>query len=309
MVSRLRRGDVLGLRGRSAGSQWSSAYVRPYFLSYPVASLPSFAPSQSVFAVSATASGPATAAPAQATGSRPRRSRIARALRRRNQLVEQHSNLVPPLALHYARRCGEPLEDLRQVGLLGLIRAAERYSPDQGTPFAAFARPHIRGAILHHLRDVAPSVRLPRRQAERLQQLRRQEQGLAPLGGIALAPEEKAVLLRQQALCRALPLEGALLETLEAAPEPDPAPEPKRASAGALKALLECLEPRQRRVVSQMVLAGSSYRALAQELGVTPLTVKRLLQQGLESLRHQLESGSLSCPGWQRPAPSAARAC
>jgi RNA polymerase sigma-B factor len=223
-------------------------------------------------------------------------------------LVEQHCDLVPPVAHHYARCCGEPYEDLRQVGLLGLIRAAERYSPEQGTPFPAFARPHIRGAILHHLRDVAPSVRLPRRQAERLQQLRRQEQGLAGPGRITLAPEEKAVLLRQQALCHPLPLEGALLETLEAGSDPDPAA-PAPASAGAIKAMLAGLEPRQRRVVSQMVLDGSSYRSLAQELGVTPLTVKRLLQQGLESLRSQLESGALSCPAWRRPAPSGAPAC
>ncbi|MEB3256131.1 MAG: sigma-70 family RNA polymerase sigma factor [Synechococcaceae cyanobacterium] len=262
-----------------------------------MASLPSLSFSHSV--------SPPSAAP---TSSR-RRSRAAQLLRRRNRLVEQHTNLVPPLAHHYSRCCAEPYEDLRQVGLLGLIRAAERYSPDQGTPFAAFARPHIRGAILHHLRDVAPSVRLPRRQAERLQQLRRQEQGLAPQGRITLAPEEKAVLLRQQALCRPLPLEGALLETLEAVPEAECSPAPHPANAGAVKDLLERLEPRQRRVVSQVVLAGSSYRALAQELGVTPLTVKRLLQQGLESLRQQLESGALSCPAWRHPAPSDAPAC
>lgn len=277
-----------------------------------MASLPSRSPSLSPSRAAACAGTPASAAadlsPASST-SRRRRTRAAQALRRRNRLVEQHSELVPPLAHHYARCCGEPYEDLRQVGLLGLIRAAERYSPEQGTPFPAFARPHIRGAILHHLRDVAPSVRLPRRQAERLQQLKRQEQGLSSPGGRQLAPEEKAVLLRHQALCRALPLEGDLLETLEAAPEPDPAPMPRRAGAGALKALLERLEPRQRRVVSQVVLAGSSYRALAQELGVTPLTIKRLLHQGLESLREQLESGALSCPAWRRPAPSAARAC
>ncbi|MFN9620334.1 MAG: sigma-70 family RNA polymerase sigma factor [Synechococcaceae cyanobacterium] len=249
------------------------------------------------------------AAPVAAAPSRRRLSRPAQALRRRNRLVEQYGDLVPPVAHHYARCCGEPYEDLRQVGLLGLIRAAERYSPEQGTPFPAFARPHIRGAILHHLRDVAPSVRLPRRQAERLQLLRRQERGLAGPGRITLAPEEKAVLLRQQALCHPLPLEGALLESLEAGADPDPAPAPAPASAASLKAMLEGLEPRQRRVVSQMVLAGSSYRSLAQELGVTPPTVKRLLQQGLESLRNQLESGALSCPAWQRPAPSGAPAC
>lgn len=241
----------------------------------------------------------------------------ARTLRQRNRLVEQHRDLVPPLAQHYARRCPEPAEDLNQVGLLGLIRAAELYRPEQGTPFAAFARPHIRGAILHHLRDVAPAVRLPRRQAERLDKLRKLEaqacSGL-PGGGdgmvpqaIALPAPEREVLLRQRQLCRPLPLDGPLLETLSSE-EPEPL-SPQQDSPAALKALLEKLEPRQRRVVAQVVLAGCSYRGLAQELGVSPMTVKRLLHEGLDSLRRQLQDAGFSRPGWPHPAPSAAPGC
>jgi RNA polymerase sigma-B factor len=237
-----------------------------------------------------------------------------RKLRQRNQLVEAHRELVRPLALHYARRCPEPPEDLQQVGMLGLIRAAELYCPEQGTPFAAFARPHIRGAILHHLRDVAPRVRLPRRQAERLERMLREDAqgGGSPAGGKAAIPaEERALLLRQRQLCRPLPLEGPLLESLGAG-EPEELevvpPDPQR-SALAVRALLEGLEPRQRRVVAQVVLAGWSYRTLAQELGISPMTVKRLLHQGLDSLRRQLEAGGISSPGLFRPAQSAVRGC
>ena len=95
-----------------------------------------------------------------------RRLRRRLAVEQRNRLVEAHQDLVRPIAFHYGRCCRESVDDLLQVGLIGLIRAAERFDTQQGTPFEAFARPHIRGAILHHLRDVAPSVRLPRRQAE-----------------------------------------------------------------------------------------------------------------------------------------------
>lgn len=227
----------------------------------------------------------------------------ARALRQRNRLVEEHRHLVPPVAQHYARRCPEPADDLKQVGLLGLIRAAELYRPEQGTPFAAFARPHIRGAILHHLRDVAPAVRLPRRQAERLEQLKRQE-----TRALALPAPEREVLMRQRQLCRPLPLDGALLETLSSDGE-EPERMDEHDSPAALKALLERLEPRQRRVVAQVVLAGCSYRGLAQELGVSPMTVKRMLHEGLESLRRQLEEAGVSRPEWRHPVPSAAPAC
>ena len=194
----------------------------------------------------------------------------------------------------------------------------ELYDPAQGTPFAAFARPHIRGAILHHLRDVAPAVRLPRRQAERLDQLRRQEeQAAAGLPSRAAQPlllsePERAVLLRQRQLCRPLPLEGSLLESVSDAEgdgESEHGSQACPASPEALKALLERLEPRQRRVVARVVLAGCSYRALAQELGVSPLTVKRLLHEGLDNLRRQLEAAGFSRPGWRHPVPSAAPMC
>ena len=106
-------------------------------------------------------SGPAAVTTARAT----------ERLRVRNRRVEAHRDLVRPLAIHYARRCGESWEDLLQVGLLGLIRASELYRPESGTPFDAFARPHVRGAILHYLRDLSPVVRLPRRAAELQQRL------------------------------------------------------------------------------------------------------------------------------------------
>jgi RNA polymerase sigma factor (sigma-70 family) len=91
--------------------------------------------------------------------------------RQYQQMMQQYQQLVRPIALHYHLRCSEPLEDLVQVGLLGLLRAAELYSRQRQTPFDAFARPHIRGAILHYLRDTAPAVRLPRRLEEQHQQL------------------------------------------------------------------------------------------------------------------------------------------
>jgi RNA polymerase sigma-B factor len=211
--------------------------------------------------------------------------------------------------MHYAQRCPEPLEDLQQVGMIGLIRAAERYRPSQGTPFAAFARPHIRGAILHHLRDVAPRVRLPRRQAERLERLLRQEADGA--GAMVVAEEERALLLRQRQLCRAIPLEGALLEQLPAREWHDGEEEVEQPARGSrtVRGLLEGLEPRQRRVVAQVVLAGWSYRQLARELEVSPMTVRRLLQQGLDALRSQMVEAEITPPGCLRPAPSASPGC
>ena len=125
-----------------------------------------------------------------------RRPKAASAqLQQRNQRLERSGDLVRPIAWHYAHRCPETAEDLQQVGLLGLLRAAELYQETLGTPFPAFARPHIRGAILHYLRDQARPVRLPRRVQEledRLRAVRRELE--ASLGRLATATELRQAL-------------------------------------------------------------------------------------------------------------------
>ena len=82
---------------------------------------------------------------------------------------------MTPIALHYARIARQDKDDLIQVGRLGLIKAAGLYQKAFEVPFSAFARPHIRGAILHYLRDSVGLVRLPRRVQERAQRLLRQQ--------------------------------------------------------------------------------------------------------------------------------------
>lgn len=221
------------------------------------------------------------------------------ALRRRNRLVELHRDLVPPLASHYAQRCPESWEDLQQVGLLGLIRAAELYRADQGTPFEAFARPHIRGAILHYLRDEAPAVRLPRRQAELQERLQRLENSLPGLmggdpGAVALRRDlgiderHWELLMRHRSLCRPLSLEEAREEELPVWQEQE-----CQERLIALRELLQRLDPRQQLVVRRVVLEGWSYRRLAAQMQISPMTVQRLMQRGLLSLRSQLEQRQL----------------
>src|SRR5918995_6816934 len=82
----------------------------------------------------------------------------------RDRLIETHLPLVRALARRFAWR-GEPLDDLIQVGCIGLIHAVDRYDPGRG-PFEAYAIPTIVGEIRRHLRDSSPAVRVPRRVAE-----------------------------------------------------------------------------------------------------------------------------------------------
>ena len=78
-----------------------------------------------------------------------------------NELVEQHVTLARRIASRYAGR-GEPLEDLVQVAMIGLVNAAHRYDPERGTDFPRYAVPTILGELRRHFRDSCWAVRVPR---------------------------------------------------------------------------------------------------------------------------------------------------
>jgi len=85
--------------------------------------------------------------------------------RLRERLILAHMNLVRYLARKFANR-GEPLEDLIQVGMIGLINAIDRFDPERGIRFATYATPTIVGEIRRHFRDKGWAVKVPRRLQE-----------------------------------------------------------------------------------------------------------------------------------------------
>jgi RNA polymerase sigma-B factor len=79
----------------------------------------------------------------------------------RDELARRFLPLARQLAARYSNP-NEPLDDLVQVASLGLLRAIDRYSPERGTPFRAFAVPTILGELKRHFRDTGWSVHVPR---------------------------------------------------------------------------------------------------------------------------------------------------
>src|SRR3954449_6607044 len=86
--------------------------------------------------------------------------------RAHSELVNRHLPLVRQLARRYAYT-SEPLDDLVQVGSVGLLQALSRYDPRVGSSFKAYAVPTILGELRRHFRDTAWSVHLPRSLQER----------------------------------------------------------------------------------------------------------------------------------------------
>jgi RNA polymerase sigma-B factor len=172
----------------------------------------------------------------------------------RRRLIELHLPLVRALAQRFSSR-GEQLEDLAQVGAVGLIKAVDRYDPGRGSSFPAYAVPTIVGEIRRHLRDSARTVRVPRR---------------AGLEGLVV---------------RAVPFEGDGYASRDAGAE-------QRLEQGEERALIEAglrsLPRRQRRIVQLHYFGNVSQRGIAAQLGLSQVHVSRLLQDSLGKLRREI---------------------
>src|SRR5437016_14612422 len=83
----------------------------------------------------------------------------------RDEIVGAQVGLAEYLARRFRNR-GEPIEDLVQVALLGLLKAVERFDPSRGLEFSTFATPTIVGELKRHFRDKGWAVRVPPRVQE-----------------------------------------------------------------------------------------------------------------------------------------------
>ncbi|MEB3332140.1 MAG: sigma-70 family RNA polymerase sigma factor [Synechococcaceae cyanobacterium] len=99
----------------------------------------------------------------------------------RNAVVQDNLPLVYAMAARLRHGSDIPLEDLAQVGSIGLIRAVEAFDPSRQVRLSSFAVPYVRGAILHEIRDRGSMMRIPRglwdlrQQVSSLQAKRRRE--------------------------------------------------------------------------------------------------------------------------------------
>ncbi len=215
----------------------------------------------------------------------------------RDGLIESHLALVRSIARRYAGR-GAELDDLVQVGAVGLIKASDRFDPERGVAFASFAAPVIDGEIRHHLRDQTASVRIPRKLEHVSAQIRQGRLQLASTLGRLPTVEELAGALDIDAadVEEALNADRARYHLpLSSADDPDGAP-PDGGGLGdtedrlLVNGSVRSLNERERRIVFLRFHADMTERQIARELGISQAHVSRLLREALAKLREELAS-------------------
>ena len=217
----------------------------------------------------------------------------------RELLIQRFLPLVRALARRYVGR-GETLEDLVQVGSIGLIQAVDRFEPERGKEFVPFAIPTITGEIRHHLRDRTAVIRVPRRLAQLRSELHAPRARLALRLARTPTPSELAseVGARVEDVVAAIEAESALVPL----PISLAALVRERDSAVAIDGAYEscddrlllaagfrALPERERRILHLRYFAGFTQDEIAHEVGISQVHVSRLIRTSLERLRPVLQ--------------------
>jgi RNA polymerase sigma-B factor len=201
-----------------------------------------------------------------------------------------------PLAHGIAKRYfrgGEPLEDLEQVALLGLVKALERFDPDRGSPFATYAIPTIAGEVRRHYRDAGWAVHVARADQELAQRIAALERSspdrlsteeIAERLGLTLEQVVSGRLVQRAMHADSLDRPHRDEETPAFAPatvELGYASVEHRATIGRLTADL----PERERAILALRYAGDLSQAeIGARVGVSQMHVSRILRRTLARL-------------------------
>jgi RNA polymerase sigma-B factor len=222
----------------------------------------------------------------------------------REQLIEQYLPLVRSLARRYSYR-GEQLEDLVQVGCIGLIKAIDRFDVDRGVELTTYATPNIIGEIKRHFRDKGWSIRVPRGLQELNVKLSKLiEELTVQLERSPTIPElAKAASVEEEEVLEALETGQAYstlslsapssgddnedLDPLESLGALEPEYEVSEDRA-VLAPGLRVLDERERKILHLRFYDGLTQSQIAQQVGISQMHVSRLIRRSLEKMRAEI---------------------
>jgi RNA polymerase sigma-B factor len=202
-----------------------------------------------------------------------------------------------PLAISVAKRYHrgeEPLDDLIQVALLGLVKALDRFDPDRGSPFATYALPTMTGEVRRHYRDTGWAVHVNRGAQELAQRLAALERAEGERLTAEAAAEKLEVsvenvvsarlaqrAMRADSLDRTHRAEDAEPAIMPAADDPGYAAAEHRAT---IARLTDGLPERERTILALRFAADRSQAEIGRAVGVSQMHVSRILRRTLSEL-------------------------
>jgi RNA polymerase sigma-B factor len=228
-------------------------------------------------------------------------------VRARQTLIERHIGFVRRLAQRYSHR-GETLEDLTQVGCVGLIKAIDRFDGQYKVTLATYAAPNVLGEIKRHFRDKGWAVRVPRDVQELNVKLGRVVDELTSKLGRSPSVEELAMATETtpEQVVEALDSSRAYNTVSLSAPGAD---SDEDESADPLERLgdedegYELAEERQllaegfkelgereRKILHMRFFLGLTQSEIAERVGISQMHVSRLIRQSIDRVRERLDS-------------------
>ncbi|MEV8531761.1 SigB/SigF/SigG family RNA polymerase sigma factor [Streptomyces sp. NPDC051211] len=229
----------------------------------------------------------------------------------RNTLIEMNLSLVQFAARRFRARVfggGLDMDDIIQVGIIGLIKAIDRYDAERGVEFSTLALPYIIGEIKRHFRDTTWAVHVPRRLQELRTELAKAQEDLTDVLGRAPTVKEVALhleLSEDEVIDGLVAANGYTSSSLDATGadsdvpsetsrttrplaerlgEVDPAMELFE-EFRTLAPLLEQLDERDRRILQMRFGQEKTQAEIGAELGISQMQVSRLLSRTLARLR------------------------
>src|SRR4029450_12618868 len=222
----------------------------------------------------------------------------------REQLIEQYMSLVRSLARRYSYR-GEQLDDLVQIGAIGLIKAIDRLDLGRGVELTTYATPNIIGEIKRHFRDKGWSIRVPRalqelnvKLSDLIDELTGQLERSPTIPDLAKAAdvEEEDVLepLESGQAYATLSLsapgggdDDSDLDPLESLGTLEHEYEVSEDRA-VLAPGLAALDERERRILHLRFFEGLTQSQIAQQVGISQMHVSRLIRRSIEKMRDEI---------------------
>jgi len=221
----------------------------------------------------------------------------------RDRIIEAHLYIAEIVARKFSGR-GVDYDDLYQVAAMALLKALDRFDLERGIKFASFVTPAMVGEVKNYFRDRSRTIRMPRKGTALLRQIEQAKEALQQkLHRMPRVDElAEALGVPEDEILEALETGGALnVVSLDYTPQGDDEAAPLDNYLGmeesgyntfenidAVRRAMALLDDRQKDIIRMRYFENMSQREVAEELGISQMTVSREERKALEAMRKQI---------------------